>query len=183
MKKGEELTETYNRLKILVNKIRSYGSTRWMDHDIVRLMLRSSTVIDPHLVNLIQCIPYLHVPGLELIGAGGCLKKKPPRASASLLSSLGHGVGAFHETSPLSLGPRSYSLSPSGLPAPPRRSREASLICDGPSSLGGWAASGSAGWLGWKPRIDTNGCRSPVCVAQAQLLPPEVKCNTLNLGV
>jgi hypothetical protein len=37
----------------LVNKIRSYGSTRWTDHDVVRLMLRSVTVIDPHLVNLI----------------------------------------------------------------------------------------------------------------------------------
>jgi hypothetical protein len=35
MKRGEEPTETYNRLKTLVNKIRSYGSTRWMDHDVV----------------------------------------------------------------------------------------------------------------------------------------------------
>jgi hypothetical protein len=35
MKRGEEPTETYNRLKTLVNKIRSYGSTRWIDHDVV----------------------------------------------------------------------------------------------------------------------------------------------------
>jgi hypothetical protein len=54
MKQGEEPTETYNRLKTLVNKIRSYGSTRWTDHDVVWLMLRSFTVIDPHLVNLIR---------------------------------------------------------------------------------------------------------------------------------
>jgi hypothetical protein len=54
MKRGDEPTETYNRLKTLVNKIRSYGSTRWTDHDVVRLMLRSFTVIDPHLVNLIR---------------------------------------------------------------------------------------------------------------------------------
>jgi hypothetical protein len=54
MIRGEEPTQTYNRLKTLVNKIRSYGSTRWTDHDIVRLMLRSFTVIDPHLVNLIR---------------------------------------------------------------------------------------------------------------------------------
>jgi hypothetical protein len=40
MKMGEEPTETYNRLKNLVNKIRSYESTRWTDHDVVRLMLR-----------------------------------------------------------------------------------------------------------------------------------------------
>jgi hypothetical protein len=54
MIRGEDPTQTYNRLKTLVNKIRSYGSTRWTDHDAVRLMLRSFTVIDPHLVNLIR---------------------------------------------------------------------------------------------------------------------------------
>jgi hypothetical protein len=54
MIRGEEPTQTYNRLKTLVNKIRSYGSTRWTYHDVVRLMLRSFTVIDPHLVNLIH---------------------------------------------------------------------------------------------------------------------------------
>jgi hypothetical protein len=54
MIRGEETTQTYNRLKTLVNKIRSYGSTRWMDHDVVRLMLRSFTVLDPHLVNSIR---------------------------------------------------------------------------------------------------------------------------------
>jgi hypothetical protein len=54
MKQGEEPTETYNRLKTLVNKIRSNGSTRWTDHDVVRLMLRSFIVIDPNLVNFIR---------------------------------------------------------------------------------------------------------------------------------
>jgi hypothetical protein len=54
MKHIEEPTKTYNRLNTLVNKIRSYGSTRWMDHDVVRLMLRSITVIGPYLVNLIR---------------------------------------------------------------------------------------------------------------------------------
>jgi hypothetical protein len=54
MKRGEERTETYNRLKTPVNKIRSYGTTRWTDHNVVQLMLKSFTVIDPHLVNLIR---------------------------------------------------------------------------------------------------------------------------------
>jgi hypothetical protein len=35
MIRGEEPTQIYNRLKTLVNKIRSYGSTRWTDHDII----------------------------------------------------------------------------------------------------------------------------------------------------
>jgi hypothetical protein len=54
MKRGEEPTETYNRLKTLVNKIRSYRSTRWTNHDVLWLMLRSFTIIDPHHVNLIR---------------------------------------------------------------------------------------------------------------------------------
>jgi hypothetical protein len=35
VKKCEEPTKTYNMLKTLVNKIQSYGGTRWMDHDVV----------------------------------------------------------------------------------------------------------------------------------------------------
>jgi hypothetical protein len=69
MIRGEEPTQTYNRLKTLVNKIRSYGSTRWMDHDVVRLMLRSFTVIDPHLVNLIRENPrYTKMTPQEILG-------------------------------------------------------------------------------------------------------------------
>jgi hypothetical protein len=54
MKRGEEPTDTYNMLKTLVNKIRSYGSTRWTNHDVVLLILRSFTDINPHLANLIS---------------------------------------------------------------------------------------------------------------------------------
>jgi hypothetical protein len=69
MIKGEEPTQTYNRLKTLVNKIRSYGSTRWTDHDVVRLMLRSFTVIDPQLVNLIRENPrYTKMTPEEILG-------------------------------------------------------------------------------------------------------------------
>jgi hypothetical protein len=34
MERGEEPTKTYNRFKTPVNKIRSYESTRWTDHDV-----------------------------------------------------------------------------------------------------------------------------------------------------
>jgi hypothetical protein len=69
MIRGEEPTQTYNRLKTLVNKIRSYGSIRWSDHDVVRLMLRSFTVIDPHLVNLIRENPrYTKMTPEEILG-------------------------------------------------------------------------------------------------------------------
>jgi hypothetical protein len=69
MIRGEEPTQTYNRLKTLVNKIRCYGSTRWTDHDVVRLMLRSFTVIDPHPVNLIRENPrYTKMTPEEILG-------------------------------------------------------------------------------------------------------------------
>jgi hypothetical protein len=69
MIRGEEPTQTYNRLKTLINKIRSYGSTRWMDHDVVRLMLRSFTVLDPHLVNNIRENPrYTKMSPEEVLG-------------------------------------------------------------------------------------------------------------------
>jgi hypothetical protein len=69
MIRGEEPTQTYNMLKTLVNKIRSYGSTRWTDHDVVRLMLRSFTVIDPHLVNLIcENLRYTKMTPEEILG-------------------------------------------------------------------------------------------------------------------
>jgi hypothetical protein len=35
MKWGQKPTETYNRLKTLVNMIWSYRSTRWTDHDVI----------------------------------------------------------------------------------------------------------------------------------------------------
>jgi hypothetical protein len=69
MIRGDEPTQTYNRLKTLVNKIRSYGSTIWTDHDVVRLMLRSFTVIDPYLVNLIRENPrYTKMTPEEILG-------------------------------------------------------------------------------------------------------------------
>jgi hypothetical protein len=69
MIRGEEPTQTYNRLKTLVNKIRSYGSMRWTDHDVVRLMLRSFTVLDPHLVNSICENPrYTKMTPKEILG-------------------------------------------------------------------------------------------------------------------
>jgi hypothetical protein len=56
-------------LKTLVNKIRSYGSTRWIDHDVVWLMLRSFTILDPHLVNSICENPrYTKMMPEEILG-------------------------------------------------------------------------------------------------------------------
>jgi hypothetical protein len=84
MIRGEETTQTYNRLKTLVNKIRSYGGTRWTDHDVIKLMLRSFMVIDPHLVNLIRENPRCRRFDLGGGGVPGPTSKVSPRAPAQM---------------------------------------------------------------------------------------------------
>jgi hypothetical protein len=102
MIRGEEPTQTYNRLKTLVNKIRSYRSTRWMDHDVVRLMLRSFTVIDPHLVNLIRENPrYTKMTPEEILGkfvSGRMMVKE-----AMYVDDAANGFLPLYESQPVSL--------------------------------------------------------------------------------
>jgi hypothetical protein len=92
MIRGEEPTQTYNRLKTLVNKIRSYGSTRWTDHDVVWLVLRSFTVIDPHLLNLIRENPrYTKMTPEEILGkfvSGRMMVKEARYVDDALNSAL-----------------------------------------------------------------------------------------------
>ena len=111
MIRGEEPTQTYNRLKTLINKIRSYGSTRWTDHDVVRLMLRSFTVLDPHLVNNIRENPrYTMMTPEEVLGkfVSGRMMIKEARYVDDALN------GPINEPQPLALkATRSKEMLPS----------------------------------------------------------------------
>jgi hypothetical protein len=102
MIRGEEPTQTCNRLKTLVKKIRSYESTRWTDHDVVRHMLRSFTVIDPHLVNLIRENPrYTKLKPEEILGkfvSGRMMVKEARYVDDALNRSL-----PLHEPQPVAL--------------------------------------------------------------------------------
>jgi hypothetical protein len=114
MIRGEEPTQTYNRLKTLVNKIRSYGSTRWMDHDVVRLMLRSFTVIDPHLVNSIRKNPrYTKMTPEEILEkfVSGCMMIKEARYVDNALN----GPKPIYEPQPVAL--KATSSSREALPS------------------------------------------------------------------
>jgi hypothetical protein len=99
---GEEPTQMYNRLKTLVNKIWSYGSTRWMDHDVILLMLRSFTVIDPHLVNLIRENPrYTKMTSEEILRkfvSGRTMVKE-----ASYVDDAANGSLPLYEPQPVAL--------------------------------------------------------------------------------
>jgi hypothetical protein len=104
MKWGQEPTETYNRLKTLVNKIRSYGSTRWMDHDVVRLMLRSFTVIDPHLVNLIRENPvYTKMTPEEIVRK--FVSEHMMVKEATYIDDIANGPLPLYEPQPVALKP------------------------------------------------------------------------------
>jgi hypothetical protein len=102
MIRGGEPTQAYNWLKTLVNKIQSYGSTRWTDHDVVRLMLRSFTVIDPHLVNLNRENPrYTKMTPEEILEkfVSGCMMVKEARYVDNALN----GPLPLHELQPVAL--------------------------------------------------------------------------------
>jgi hypothetical protein len=102
MKRGEEPTETYNRLKTLVNKIWSYGSTRWTDPDVVRLMLRSFTITDPHLVNLIRENPRYTKMTLEKI-LGKFISGRMMVKEARYVDDIANGLLPLYEPQPVAL--------------------------------------------------------------------------------
>jgi hypothetical protein len=44
---GEEPQAMYNRLKTLVNQVRNLGSTKWDDHEMTKVILRSLVFLNP----------------------------------------------------------------------------------------------------------------------------------------
>jgi hypothetical protein len=50
---GEEPQAMYNWLKTLVNQVRNLGSTKWDDHEMVKVILRSLIFLNPTQVQLI----------------------------------------------------------------------------------------------------------------------------------
>jgi hypothetical protein len=66
---GEEPQAMYNRLKALVNQVRNLGSTKWDDHEMVKVILRSLVFLNPTQVQLIRGDPrYKLMSPEEVIG-------------------------------------------------------------------------------------------------------------------
>jgi hypothetical protein len=57
LNQGEEPQPMYNRLKTLVNQVRNLGSTKWDDHEMVKVNLRSLVFRNPTQVQLIRGDP------------------------------------------------------------------------------------------------------------------------------
>jgi hypothetical protein len=62
---GEEPQAMYNRLKTLVNQVRNLGSTKWDDHEMVKVILRSLVFRNPTQVQLIRGDPRYKLMSLE----------------------------------------------------------------------------------------------------------------------
>jgi hypothetical protein len=57
LNQGEEPQAMYNRLKTLVNQVHNHGSTKWDDHEMVKVILRSLIFLKPTQVQLIRVDP------------------------------------------------------------------------------------------------------------------------------
>jgi hypothetical protein len=69
LNKGEELQAMYNQLKTMVNQVRNLGSTKWDDHEMVNVILRSLIFRNPTQVQLIHGDPrYKQMSPEEVIG-------------------------------------------------------------------------------------------------------------------
>jgi hypothetical protein len=66
---GEEPQAMYNRLKTLVNQVHNLESTKWDDHEMVKVILRSLVFLNPTQVQLIHGDPrYKLMSPKEVIG-------------------------------------------------------------------------------------------------------------------
>jgi hypothetical protein len=66
---GEEPQAMYNQLKTFVNQVRNLGSTKWDDHEMVKVILRSLVFLNPTQVQLIRGDPrYKLMSPEEVIG-------------------------------------------------------------------------------------------------------------------
>jgi hypothetical protein len=57
LNKGEEPQAMYNRLKAMVNQVHNLRSTKWDDHEMVKVILRSLVFRNPTQVQLIHGDP------------------------------------------------------------------------------------------------------------------------------
>jgi hypothetical protein len=69
LNKGEEPQAIYSRLKTMVNQVRNLGSTKWDDHEMIKVILRSLVFRNPTQVQLIRENPrYKQMSPEEVIG-------------------------------------------------------------------------------------------------------------------
>jgi hypothetical protein len=96
LNKGEESQAMYNQLKTMVNQVRNLGSTKWDDHEMVKVILRSLVFRNPTQVQLIRGDPrYKQMSPEEVIGK--FVSFELMIKDSKHIVNLEQGVKSFHQ--------------------------------------------------------------------------------------
>jgi hypothetical protein len=112
---GEEPQAMYNRLKILVNQVRNLRSTKWDDHEMVKVILRSLVFRNLTQVQLIRGDPiYKLMSPEEVIGKLVCFELMIK--GSKHIVNLEQGGTSTPEVQPIAFKATEEESTPSRLP-------------------------------------------------------------------
>jgi hypothetical protein len=97
---GEEPQAMYNRLKTMVNQVRNLGSTKWDDHEMVKVILRSLIFRNPTQVQLIRGDPRYKLMSLEEV-IGKFVSFELMIKGSKQIVNLEQGGTSTHEVQPV----------------------------------------------------------------------------------
>jgi hypothetical protein len=100
LNQGEEPQAMYNRLKTLVNQVRNLGSTKWDDHEMVKVILRSLVFCNPTQVQLIHGDPRYKLMSPEQVIGKFVSFELMIKGSNSIIN-LEHGGTSTPEVQPI----------------------------------------------------------------------------------
>jgi hypothetical protein len=100
LNQGEEPQAMYNRLKTLVNQVRNLGSTKWDDHEMVKVILRLLVFRNPTQVQLICGDPTYKLMSPEEV-IGKCLSFELMIKGSKQIINLEQGGTSTPEVQPV----------------------------------------------------------------------------------
>jgi hypothetical protein len=100
LNKGEEPQAMYNQLKTMMNQVCNLGSTKWDDHEMVKVILRSLVFCNPTQVQLIPENPrYKQMSPEEVIGK--FVNFEHMVKDSKHIVNLEQGTTSTHEVQPI----------------------------------------------------------------------------------
>jgi hypothetical protein len=100
LNEGEEPQAMYNRLKTMVNQVRNLGSTKWDDHEMVKVILGSLVFHNPTQVQLIRGDPRYKLMSPEEV-IGKCVSFELMIKDSKHIVNLEQGATSTPEVQPV----------------------------------------------------------------------------------
>jgi hypothetical protein len=100
LNKGEEPQAMYNRLKTMVNQVCDLGSTKWNDHEMVKVILRSLVFRNPTQVKLVRGDPRYKQMSPEVV-IGKCVSFELMIKDSKHIVNLEQGATSTPEVQPI----------------------------------------------------------------------------------